>query len=116
VTDEHDVPSRLSFDGAGSTLVVAGELDAHSAPALRERLGVSTGGDEIALDMSGITFMDSSGLRVLIDAHQEAADRDRRLVVVEPSASVRRVLEIAGVLDHLDVRDASPSDRTADTS
>jgi anti-anti-sigma factor len=116
VTDEHDVPSRLSFDGAGSTLVVAGELDAHSAPGLRERLGASTDGAETVLDMSGITFMDSSGLRVLIDAHRQAADRERRLVVVEPSPSVRRVLEIAGVLDHLDVRDSAAPDRAADTS
>ena len=109
VTDEHDVPSRLSIDCTGSTLVVAGELDAHSAPALRERIAASDDAATV-LDMSGVTFMDSSGLRVLIDAHQAAAGRGTQLVVHEPSPSVRRILEIAGVLDHLDVRGPSAPD------
>lgn len=113
MTDEHDVPSRLSIDSTGSTFVVAGELDAHSAPTLREQLN-AVDDAEIVLDMSGVTFMDSSGLRVLIDAHQTAAGRGCQLIVHEPSQSVRRILEIAGVLDHLDVRDGSAPDRGAD--
>ena len=113
MTDEHDVPSRLSIDCAGTTLVVAGELDAHSAPALRERISAADDAETV-LDMSGVTFMDSSGLRVLIDAHQTVAGRGSRLVVHAPSQSVRRILEIAGVLDHLDVRDPSAPDRGAE--
>jgi anti-sigma B factor antagonist len=110
VTDEHDVPSRLAIDSTGSTFVVAGELDAHSAPTLREQLDARDDAETV-VDMSGVTFMDSSGLRVLIDAHQTAAGRGSQLIVQEPSQSVRRILEIAGVLDHLDVRNSSTPDR-----
>jgi len=110
VTDEPDVPSRLTIERDGATIAIAGELDAHSAPALRDELAASSGPDDIVVDMSGITFMDSSGLRVLIDAHQRAADSDSRLVLCAPSSSVRRVLQIAGVLDHLEVRNSVAPD------
>jgi anti-sigma B factor antagonist len=110
VTDEPDVPSRLTIQRDGATIAIAGELDAHSAPALRDELATSTGPHDTVVDMSGVTFMDSSGLRVLIDAHQRAADSDSRLVLSAPSTSVRRVLEIAGVLDHLEVRSSVAPD------
>ena len=110
MTDEPDVPTRLTIEHTGASIAIAGELDAHSAPALRDELATSTSRGDTVVDMSGITFMDSSGLRVLIDAHQRAAENDTALVLHDPSTPVRRVLEIAGVLDHLEVRDADSPD------
>jgi anti-sigma B factor antagonist len=45
--------------------------------------------------------MDSSGLRVVIDAHQRALDAGRRLVLRHPTSAVQRLLEISGLSDHL---------------
>ncbi len=94
---EHLVISQN--DGA---LVVSGELDAHTAPQLAEAIG-NVSGDAIVVDMAGVEFVDSSGLRALIDAHQAAEAADRRLVIREPSSSVQRLFDISGVLDYLNV-------------
>ena len=49
------------------------------------------------LDLTGLTFMDSSGLRILLDTWNESQLTDRRLtLVVSRDGLVRRVLEISG--------------------
>jgi anti-anti-sigma factor len=95
-------PNRLVITDQGpSSIVVSGEIDAHSAPALAERLNCCSAVDvDIVVDMSAVTFMDSSGLRVLIDVHQRTADAPHGLVLRAPSASVVRLLEVAGLADH----------------
>ncbi len=112
VSDEPDVPSRLSIERTGPTITISGELDAHSAPELRDEIDAAGDAAEITLDMSAVTFMDSSGLRVLIDAHQRTDQAGSQLVITRPSSSVQRVLEIAGVIDHLDVRNGSAPEST----
>ncbi len=89
-------------------LIVTGEIDAHTAPTLAESLSGS--GASVRLDMSGVQFVDSSGLRVLIEAHQRAEESGGQLVIGNPSDAVRRLLEISGVDDYLVVDD---SDRPA---
>jgi len=49
--------------------------------------------------------MDSSGLRVLVEATTRAADEGRELIISNPSAAVRRVVEISGLNDTLLLRD-----------
>ena len=51
----------------------------------------------------GIEFIDSSGLRVLVEAHQRAAAGGRSLVIHRPSVAVKRLLEISGLSEHLTV-------------
>lgn len=84
-------------------LVAEGEIDASTAPELADRLDPLPGDGELRLDMSAVEFMDSSGLRILIDAHQRAEAADRRLVIVSPSSAVARVIEITGLAGHLNV-------------
>lgn len=80
-------------------LIVTGEIDAHTAPTLAESLAGSGAG--VRLDMSGVQFVDSSGLRVLIEAHQRAEESGGQLTIANPSDAVRRLLEISGVSDFL---------------
>lgn len=82
-------------------LIVTGEIDAHTAPTLAEALSGS--GADVRLDMSGVQFVDSSGLRVLIEAHQRAEAAGGRLTIADPSDAVRRLLEISGVSEYLSV-------------
>lgn len=95
-------PSRLVITDQGPcSIVVSGEIDAHSAPVLAERLSQCAAADtDIVIDMSAVTFMDSSGLRVLIDAQHRVDPAAHGLVLQSPSAAVVRLFEIAGLDDH----------------
>ncbi len=90
----------------GSTVLVArGEIDAASAPVLRSALEQAKSRDPIiAVDLAGVTFMDSSGLNVLVLA-QRSLDGIGSVRVTNPSQQVRRLLEMTG-LDHLINRDS----------
>jgi anti-sigma B factor antagonist len=94
--------TRLDLsDDVDGTLVVVGEIDSHTAPALAERL---SGDPEIVvIDLAGVSFIDSSGLRILIEAHRSRIDADTSLTLRAPSAAVQRLLEISGLSAHLDV-------------
>ena len=90
----------LSLDTDG-TLVLQGEIDSYTAPDLAERLG---GEPPIeVVDLAGVTFIDSSGLRAIVEAHQARSAAGTRLVLRSPSAAVQRLLEISGLAGHLDV-------------
>lgn len=84
----------------GSTVVVlSGELDcAYEAEVNRLLAGLNDGAP-ITVDVADLTFLDSSGLRCLLLAAQDAAARGSRLVVTNATGLVRRVIEIAG-LEH----------------
>jgi anti-sigma B factor antagonist len=94
-----DTRLELSVDVDGA-LVLSGEIDSYTATELAQRLG-----DEPidVLDLAAVTFIDSSGLRVLVEAHQVRMERGTRLALRAPSAPVQRLLEISGLAGHLDV-------------
>ena len=79
---------------------VAGELDVATAPALREAFLTLLGGDEVpdvAVEASGLSFVDSSGLAVLLMAARRWSAEERRLVLRAPSQPLVRVLDLLGV-------------------
>jgi anti-anti-sigma factor len=88
--------------GAPATLVVVGELDPATAPILAERLEPLTEDPTVAtvaLDLAGVTFLDSSGLRTLVAANAVLQARDAALVLRSPSPNIRRVLEVTGLTE-----------------
>lgn len=89
-------------------LTVIGELDLRTSPELEERLShaFDAGAELVILDLRGIEFMDSTGLRVLLSAHQRAHDSGRRFALVRGADQVERVLTLTGVRDILTVVDA----------
>ncbi len=91
----------------GSSVTVDGDIDAHGCPELSAALDPLPGVGDVRVDLSGVGFMDSSGLRALIGAHQRAEAADRRLVIARPSSAVQRLIEISGLGDHLHVSDES---------
>jgi anti-anti-sigma factor len=86
-------------------LTLRGELDPHTAPRLGERIDEAfrDGKVDLILDLAGVSFIDSSGLRVVLRAHTEASERDGRLALRSPSATARRLLDITGLLDHIEL-------------
>jgi anti-sigma B factor antagonist len=102
-----DVPVRLTVTELdASTLALEGEIDAHTAPDLASRyVELPEGDGDFTIDMSKVDFMDSSGLRVIIELHQRAEQAARRLVLREPSQPVARLIEVSGLVGHLHVAD-----------
>jgi anti-sigma B factor antagonist len=91
-------------DGEGEVVVeVRGELDIHSCPALDEVFGGMSSVDRVALDLSGVTFIDSAGLRSILQGQQAVAAAGGALVVRAPSAPTRRLFEITGLDDVLTI-------------
>ncbi len=78
-----------------------GELDLETAPVLRHRLhaAVDDGFTDLIVDLAALSFMDSTGISVLVDALKSLRRHDGWLVLRAPSSRTRRVLEIAGLLE-----------------
>jgi anti-sigma B factor antagonist len=82
--------------GESWVVTVAGDVDLHSAPELRDRLASlgDTGTKHIVVDLSECEFLDSMGLGVLLGAKKRMARDGRELHVVVTSPDVRRIFEI----------------------
>jgi len=84
-TDDHTVVS------------VRGEIDAATCDELASALTAATRSETgLEIDVSGVTFIDSSGLRTLVLAQQHLGDA-RKLVVRGPDATFKRLLGITGL-------------------
>jgi anti-sigma B factor antagonist len=80
---------------ATTVVTVSGDLDLASAPSLDESLRRSEDGTHtMLLDLRGLTFMDSSGLRVILAADARARSRGGRLVLVAGPPGVQRVFQL----------------------
>lgn len=94
-------PSSLSFtvaqDGDGVLVVsLGGQLDFLSAPELAPRLAdlQAATRDAVIVDVSGVTFIDSTGLNALVAGAQSIQSREARVIVAGASKHVARVFEI----------------------
>jgi anti-anti-sigma factor len=94
-------------EGRGTVLTVMGELDLASAPALEDELdkAMNGGTDCVVVDLRGLEFIDSTGLSVLVKAHQRAHERDCRFGLVRGGSQVQRLLSLTGLEDRLTVAD-----------
>jgi anti-sigma B factor antagonist len=93
-----EVQFRIEEQPAPGTTVLAirGEADLHSAPDLRDAIGaaIEDGAQELVLDLSETTFVDSMTLGVLLGAMKRIRARGGHLRLVVPGADVRRIFEI----------------------
>ena len=86
-------------------VVLAGEHDLHSADEVRRTFDQSLAVcDHLIVDLSAAEFIDSTIVRVLMEAKKNAAELDRKFnVVLGTAAVVERILEITGVVPLLNV-------------
>lgn len=92
-------------------LVLHGEIDIKTAPDLQDAIE-ATAHAVLLIDMSDVSFIDSTGLRVLALARESFAEAGRRFVVVAPEDSaVVRTMRLAGLAGDFDVID-QPEDLT----
>lgn len=98
VDDQQPFRLDLAEGDDGATLTAAGEIDVATAPEIEERLlAAIAGGSEVTLDLAGVTFIDSSGLRALVTARQAAADAGLAFRLAGRSAAVDRLLQVTGL-------------------
>ena len=90
-------------EGSEPTVVtLSGELDLATAPELRDRLASIEG--DVEVDCSELQFVDAIGLGVFVSAHKRCDEQGWKLVLVEPSPMLLRLLGITGLDTTLHVR------------
>ena len=101
-----------SEEGDGLVRVgLRGELDLSTVAKVEEELRrvVETAPPLVLLDLSRLTFLDSTGLRCVITASERARESDRRLVIVRGPEAVQRVFVITGLDERLEMVDDAAS-------
>jgi anti-anti-sigma factor len=94
-------------EARGTVLTVTGELDLASAPALEDELekAMHSSAGAVVVDLRGLDFIDSTGLSVLVKAHQRAQETNCRFGLVRGGAQVQRLLALTGLEERLTVAD-----------
>jgi anti-anti-sigma factor len=95
-----------------ATVVVSGELDLATVPRLSAAVAEHGEAKMLVLDMTATTFIDSTGVRALLQADRHSARSGSRLVVLAGDGAVRRVLELCELDGHLTIVSDHPA-RTA---
>jgi anti-sigma B factor antagonist len=78
---------------------VQGEVDVYTAPMMKEEVqrSIDAGLTRVVVDLSGVAYMDSSGLGVLIGALKRAREGGGDLIVSAPNARITRIMDVTGL-------------------
>ncbi|NNF62982.1 MAG: STAS domain-containing protein [Acidimicrobiia bacterium] len=93
-----------------AVLDISGEIDLATAPELESTLSSRIGAAKTIVDLSTVSFIDSTGLRVLLTVHEAAEKAGGRLVLISADGPVNKLFAITGVHDLLHIattRDAA---------
>jgi anti-sigma B factor antagonist len=101
---------RVSFrihitpDRHRALVAPVGDLDLATADTLSDEIGRlrERGFEKLVLDLRGLTFLDSSGLHVLVRAREEALEDGAGFALIDGAPTVCRVLDITGLRDHFE--------------
>ena len=90
----------------GSLIRVVGEVDLYSSPELRKAIlkAVKEVKGDLAIDLEGVTYIDSSGIATLVEGLRSAREHGAGFALVAPSPAVMRVLELARLDSVFEVR------------
>ena len=102
-----DPVAGIERNGSSVVVSLAGELDLYNAHALREALleCCAEAPERLVVDLSNVTFIDSTALGVLIEARTSLANR-RGFLLAAPGLETRRALEISGLDRHFAVHES----------
>ncbi|EFL51721.1 anti-sigma-factor antagonist [Solidesulfovibrio fructosivorans JJ]] len=100
--DAHkEVPWRLTAGSDPGVIAFSGEIDFSVTPAVRERLWelVGKAGKHIELDLADLTYIDSSGLALLLELRKQLAEADRTVAIRSISPQVRKLFNLTQLSD-----------------
>lgn len=88
-------------EGDRTQVTVKGELDLATAPVLANQLlnVIANFGGDVVIDMSLVSFIDSTGFSVLVSHHLALQAKDRNLTLLNPTSTARRLMQITGLTD-----------------
>ncbi|MGH9016763.1 MAG: STAS domain-containing protein [Acidimicrobiales bacterium] len=91
--------------GEAPVITVAGEIDIQTSPQLEKSLQgiLEAGSASVFVDLADVTFLDSTGLSVLVGALQRCREAGGSLRLRSPKPNIRRVLEITGLTEAFQV-------------
>jgi anti-anti-sigma factor len=97
----------MSHDGPRALILVRGELDLASGPELEAKLDHISGPatEVLVIDLRELEFMDSTGLSILVRAHQRLSEEGCEMGLVRGTPQVQRLLDLTGVADRLKLVD-----------
>jgi anti-sigma B factor antagonist len=97
--------------GEEMLLRASGELDLAATPRLDEQVAqlVAAGFRRLVIDLRRVTFIDITGVRLLLKLADDARDEGWQLSLLQVGGQVRQILTLTGVLDHLPVSDTAGS-------
>lgn len=100
-----NIQVELHEESGNLTGAVRGEIDAHTAPVLRERLEAHQDqhGLNAVIDLSGVNYMDSTGLGVFVAFFKALNARDGHVKLTGLSARLKRLFDITGLGDIMDI-------------
>ena len=102
-----DPPLRVTTEprGDGVHLILSGELDIASSPVIEDALrdAEEQGPPLIIIDLRGLQFMDSTGLRTILGADARAREANRRFVVVQGDENIQRVFQVTRLYDRVEI-------------
>ena len=100
--------TSTSGDGV-VTVTVVGEVDTFTAPVLRASLDtqLEQSPRELVIDLSGVQFLGSAGLAVLVETQKAARSRDVGLRLIATTRAVTRPLEVTGLIDLFTIADGT---------
>ena len=83
------------------TILIKGEIDHHTAPAIRESIddaiAVNCNANLVILDFSGVSFMDSTGIGMLLGRYNKFTKNDISIFIKNPTSYVNRIFEMTGI-------------------
>ena len=104
---QSDFRVDVRSEGRTAVIAVSGELDLASSPSLDGELerALDSGAETLVLDLRQLEFMDSTGLSVIVKAHQRLTASGRQLSLVRGPQQVQRLLDLTGVAERLQLAD-----------
>jgi anti-sigma B factor antagonist len=98
--------TRETLPGGAVVVRVEGELDLATSESLEDALEASDPGGNLVIDLSECTFIDSSAVRLFVEAARAAQESEGKVALVTRDPGILRVLEIAAVDTMLPVHDS----------
>lgn len=88
-----------------SIIIVKGEVDIYSVGKFREAIErlINSKVSEINLDCTDLTYMDSTGMGVLIELRKKTMESGQKLVIMNPRKNIKKLLDITGVTQIIDI-------------
>jgi anti-sigma B factor antagonist len=99
---------EITVKSSGQVMVVemAGDIDSNTAPQTQEQiLPLVQPGAKILLDMSGVEYMSSAGLRMLLSTYRQVSRQNGGIVLVGLAEEIKDTMSVTGFLNFFMIRD-----------